>query len=1089
MTKQPMTQHKLQLEALFRDPRLRVLPEQRCKIVENIVHSVMHPYFLRKSPEEQGLFRPHYLAHMRMIADYCLREYIETAEPRLTKGFIKGLHRVLYHNTPSVQVKAMDGSMLTIVPGEFKITPVMMLRPGTTNQYYASTPPEEVELAIEQLLSDLHDVNAPLFSRYLRFMIDLTMIHPFPDSNGKMAYLLGDLFLLRQGFLPPYFARFRWENEAVYYQTLESYRHDPQRDISIFYPALLQLYAECGFTPAPEYQVLTTLLAEAASALETGDLPVSAALTVDNKLVASSRNTVVSSRGRRFHAERNLLASLEGREIPAGRRALWVTLEPCMRCAQAIARFDIDELVYVLDDPFCGGRRVLDKAGITVTRKPEWEQETLRLVMDFYDQHPEGCVDRAYWQFRNRWRRHVATEHKEDVRALFLRHLAPYITGRGVASPAEAHTDFFAWVDGLTDLALQGYRAGAPDITFVRSLHRALFPPGHRLHATGNDGVATETGTGEWRRHLLWPRYGSFSDADKVEHDLTRLLSHLSRLCPPTREDALAFILDFWAIHPFTDGNGRLSVLLADLFCLVNGLVPVVVDHKHEQLKAALLEAAFIDRQPASALLALVDGWNQGRVEIRGRSLYDDMPAAFKTYMERSANKQYTVEHILARLAGWPADSPLVITDLGAGTGEIADALLNALSGQGRVLTYHYLEPCHASVEHFRATSHHAALPAVQIHAMSFEEFLIPPSDLILAVQCLQYISNPEELLRDLLASLRPGGIALLVNSHPDSEELRMGKVFGRNRANAHRFIINFLACEAVPFKEEVVESVVRISPQDRHTPQGDSLIAWYLWQPANQLTTDQQDAFWQAVAESAPDGLLRKKESFFWIGGGVNRNRNKINMPHTLPPQAAHFWNARHLFFSRWDEGIQTDWQGLYSVKAEMLAMQLARLLPGKVVLDGFCGIGGCAIAFARAGKQVFAVELDPARLKMARHNARLYGVEDRISFITGDVVGIINTLDFDAAFFDPPWGGAAYHEKPQFNWHDFSPNPLPLIRCALARCSNVALSVPLNFNMAALKMAGTEYLVRDAELGGNTHCRDVLFKNPGLLEGDHLT
>ena len=50
-----------QLEGLSRDPRLQVRPEQRAKIVENIIHSTMHPYFLKKSPEEQEQFRPHYL--------------------------------------------------------------------------------------------------------------------------------------------------------------------------------------------------------------------------------------------------------------------------------------------------------------------------------------------------------------------------------------------------------------------------------------------------------------------------------------------------------------------------------------------------------------------------------------------------------------------------------------------------------------------------------------------------------------------------------------------------------------------------------------------------------------------------------------------------------------------------------------------------------------------------------------------------------------------------------------------------------------------------------------------------------------------
>lgn len=75
-------------------------------------------------------------------------------------------------------------------------------------------------------------------------------------------------------------------------------------------------------------------------------------------------------------------------------------------------------------------------------------------------------------------------------------------------------------------------------------------------------------------------------------------------------------------------------------------------------------------------------------------------------------------------------------------------------------------------------------------------------------------------------------------------------------------------------------------------------------------------------------------------------------------PPEAQIYWDRRHLAFTRWDDGIQTDWQGLYSVKQEVLALQLAASSPGKIVLDAFCGIGGCAIAFAGSGKTVLAVD-----------------------------------------------------------------------------------------------------------------------------------
>jgi tRNA(Arg) A34 adenosine deaminase TadA len=76
--------------------------------------------------------------------------------------------------------------------------------------------------------------------------------------------------------------------------------------------------------------------------------------------------------------------------MPAGRRVLWVTLEPCVRCAQAIQRFGVDEVVYVLDDPFRGGKALLAQAGIKLSKRDDWESATLQRVMDFFAREQSG---------------------------------------------------------------------------------------------------------------------------------------------------------------------------------------------------------------------------------------------------------------------------------------------------------------------------------------------------------------------------------------------------------------------------------------------------------------------------------------------------------------------------------------------------------------------------------------------------------------------------------------------------------------------------------------------------------------------------
>lgn len=240
-----MNKHLQQLEALRRHPALQVSPEQRPEIVGKILHHLMRPYFLKRTPEMQGKFgEQQYQAFMQILVDYCLQEYIERSEPRLTIDFIKGLHRQFYMNSPSVPVKAVDGSMTSMVPGEFKTVPVFARR---GDGWVATTAMENIAHEMALLLDQLHDEGTPLFQRYLQSMFDLTAMHPFPDSNGKLALLLGDLYLLKQGLHPPYFAKYRWMDKEALYQRAEHYAADPQRDLSGMYPVVLRLYAEADF--------------------------------------------------------------------------------------------------------------------------------------------------------------------------------------------------------------------------------------------------------------------------------------------------------------------------------------------------------------------------------------------------------------------------------------------------------------------------------------------------------------------------------------------------------------------------------------------------------------------------------------------------------------------------------------------------------------------------------------------------------------------------------------------------------------------------------------------------------------------------
>jgi SAM-dependent methyltransferase len=73
-------------------------------------------------------------------------------------------------------------------------------------------------------------------------------------------------------------------------------------------------------------------------------------------------------------------------------------------------------------------------------------------------------------------------------------------------------------------------------------------------------------------------------------------------------------------------------------------------------------------------------------------------------------------------------------------------------------------------------------------------------------------------------------------------------------------------------------------------------------------------------------------------------------------------------------------------AVVKEMLS--LADVKPGDVVYDLGCGDGRIVIEAAKRGAaKAVGVDIDPERIQEARENARAAGVQDRVTFIEGDL------------------------------------------------------------------------------------------------------
>lgn len=160
--------------------------------------------------------------------------------------------------------------------------------------------------------------------------------------------------------------------------------------------------------------------------------------------------------------------------------------------------------------------------------------------------------------------------------------------------------------------------------------------------------------------------------------------------------------------------------------------------------------------------------------------------------------------------------------------------------------------------------------------------------------------------------------------------------------------------------------------------------------------------------------------------------------------------------------------------------------------VADLCCGIGGDAIALARAGIRVLAVDRDPLTAATARANADALGLADLIEVREADVTEV-DTAGYDAVFVDPARRGGRGRI---FDPEAYSP-PLSWAIDAALKAPHAALKIAPGIPHEAIPAAAeAEWIsdsgdVKEAVLWFGTHpgaVRATLLPGPRTLLGKGL-
>lgn len=195
----------------------------------------------RSSEDKHSHITGWFETHMAHLADYCMAGY--GGRGTLTEAFICGLHKALF--PPDYKQALMttpEGEVVYMVPGEYK----RFNNGGDSylypNRTYLCIAPEDVQETMTKVVKTLNAAlgeaadERQIRDAILFFMVDFFMIHPFADANGRVAYMLADMLVIREGLPAFFFTSIKEKDLPVFYRALELVIE--KRDLTPLYEVL-----------------------------------------------------------------------------------------------------------------------------------------------------------------------------------------------------------------------------------------------------------------------------------------------------------------------------------------------------------------------------------------------------------------------------------------------------------------------------------------------------------------------------------------------------------------------------------------------------------------------------------------------------------------------------------------------------------------------------------------------------------------------------------------------------------------------------------------------------------------------------------
>jgi Fic family protein len=217
-------------------------------------------------------------------------------------------------------------------PGRWRPSPIFVHREGTDEIVYKAPSSEDVPDLIAEMLKELDQGDDPVLVKAAMAHLNLTMIHPFSDGNGRMARCLQTLVLARERVVAPVFSsieEFLGRNTEAYYHVLEDVgagAWHPRRDARPWVRFCLRAHYLQAITTMRRREEIETLWNESVRLAEDSKLPercaaglmdASLGVRLRRKLYRSSAEAAIGEEISDLTASRDLKAMVDAELLEA----------------------------------------------------------------------------------------------------------------------------------------------------------------------------------------------------------------------------------------------------------------------------------------------------------------------------------------------------------------------------------------------------------------------------------------------------------------------------------------------------------------------------------------------------------------------------------------------------------------------------------------------------------------------------------------------------------------------------------------------------------------------------------------------------